>query len=146
MDNRLKKSIKEVFLEYLNMSDEESDILIERINENLLSEDMSDEELDILIERLNEKVLSKDEEYLEDILQTDEVLRVGDVLENSHGLWVVTDVDSEGSLLDTQFLDDYLCDNEKIYNLNGEYKTISELIKERKELYLSKSKVHKIYD
>lgn len=68
-------------------------------------------------------------------------MKVGNVIKNKHGLWVVTHVDSSGDLLDCKHIDDFICDNAVVVDTNRERRTIREIIEERKRLYLIENKI-----
>lgn len=67
-------------------------------------------------------------------------MKVGSVIKNKHGLWVVTEVEN-GELVASEHIDDFIIDNAIVVDLRGKHKTIREIIEERKELYLSKNEV-----
>lgn len=68
-------------------------------------------------------------------------MKVGNVIKNNSGIWVITKTDEKGAILDFEYIDDFICNNAVVVDLHGEHKTIREIIEERKEIYLDKNKI-----
>lgn len=68
-------------------------------------------------------------------------MKLGSIIKNKRGLWVVTQVDSNGELIDCEHIDDFIIENAVVVDLRGEHRTIKEIIEERKEHYLSNNEI-----
>lgn len=61
-------------------------------------------------------------------------VKVGNVIKNKHGLFVITQVEN-GTVLDTESIEDYIINNAFVVE-DGERKTIQEVIQRRSDMYL----------
>jgi len=61
-------------------------------------------------------------------------IKVGNVIKNKNGLYVISEV-LNGEVLDTEKLDDFIIKNALVQE-DGEWKTIEEVIKRRSDMYL----------
>lgn len=70
----------------------------------------------------------------------EESVKVGNVIKNKYGMWVITQI-VDGEVVDVQDIDNWICDVSIIEESNGEYKTIRQIVEERKRLYLEKANI-----
>lgn len=61
-------------------------------------------------------------------------VKVGNVIKNKNGLFVITQVEN-GTVLDTESIEDYIINNAFVVE-DGERKTIQEMIQRRSDMYL----------
>lgn len=61
-------------------------------------------------------------------------VKVGNVIKNKNGLFVITQVEN-GTVLDTESIEDYIINNAFVVE-DGERKTIQEVIQRRSDMYL----------
>lgn len=61
-------------------------------------------------------------------------VKVGNVIKNKQGLFVITQVEN-GTVLDTESIEEYIINNAFVVE-DGERKTIQEVIQRRSDMYL----------